>query len=98
MARPLTEYDSKKYKAARAELLRDNPTCHWCKRAPATELDHLVPFDEGGTIDDGYVQACKPCNSRRGAEYINKKTAIRMQNRNKILFDGTKMPDRKSVV
>ena len=82
MAREQTEYDTKKYKAARAELLRDQPVCHWCRRATATELDHLVEHDEGGTIDDGYVPACKPCNSRRGAEYINKKTAMRIQNRN----------------
>ena len=75
MARAQTEYDSKRYKAARQELLRDQPMCHWCRRAQATELDHLVNTDEGGTIDEGYVPACKPCNSRRGAEYINKKTA-----------------------
>ena len=76
MAREQTEYDTKRYKAARAELLRDEPTCHWCKRAKATELDHLVPTDEGGTIDEGYVPACKPCNSRRGAIQVNKKTLI----------------------
>ena len=92
MARQQTEHDTKRYKQARAELLRDEPLCHWCKRAVATELDHLIEHAEGGTIDDGYVQSCKPCNSRRGAQYINKKTAIRMQKRNNILFRGVTPP------
>jgi 5-methylcytosine-specific restriction endonuclease McrA len=48
MARQQTEHDTKRYKAARAELLRDEPLCHWCKRAVATELDHLIEHAEGG--------------------------------------------------
>ena len=83
---PNRERNTPQYKTARAELLRDNPTCHWCKRAEATELDHLVESDAGGTIDEGYVPACKPCNSRRGAQYINKKSATRIQNRKMILL------------
>jgi 5-methylcytosine-specific restriction endonuclease McrA len=48
MARQQTEHDTKRYKQARAELLRDEPLCHWCKRAVATELDHLIEHAEGG--------------------------------------------------
>ena len=51
------------YLANRAALLADNPLCHWCKRAPATEADHLIEHDRGGTNDiDNLVPACKPCN------------------------------------
>jgi hypothetical protein len=100
MTRKLTEHDTTIYKQARAELLRDSPICHWCKRNTATELDHLVESDKGGTIEDGYVAACKPCNSARGATYRNKKLANAKQNREKAINDflyANEMPDRKST-
>ena len=87
MTRKLTEHDTTIYKQARAELLRDQPLCHWCKRNTATELDHLVESDKGGTIEDGYVAACKPCNSARGATYRNRKLANAKQNREKAIND-----------
>ena len=77
----MSEYQTKRYQQARAELLADNPRCYWCKKAPATELDHLVETDSGGTIDDGYVPACKPCNARRGAEHLARKRALTQQRR-----------------
>ena len=87
MTRKLTEHDTQIYKQARTELLRDSPICHWCKKNTATELDHLVESDKGGTIEDGYVAACKPCNSARGATYRNKKLANAKQNREKAIND-----------
>ena len=87
MTRKLTEHDTAIYKQARAELLRDQPLCHWCKRNTATELDHLVESDKGGTLEDGYVAACKPCNSARGATYRNRKLANAKQNREKAIND-----------
>jgi hypothetical protein len=95
MTRKLTEHDTTIYKQARAELLRDQPICHWCKRNPATELDHLVESDKGGTIEDGYVASCKPCNSARGATYRNKKLANAKHAREKAINDflyATEMP------
>jgi hypothetical protein len=83
MTRKQTEHDTPIYRKARAELLRDQPICHWCHRNTATELDHLVETDQGGTLDDGYVASCKPCNSARGATYQNKKLANAKQNRKK---------------
>jgi 5-methylcytosine-specific restriction protein A len=54
----------------RAELLRDNPVCHWCKKRKATEADHIIEVDRGGTNDpDNLVPSCKQCNARRGANY-----------------------------
>jgi hypothetical protein len=49
-----------------------NPLCHWCKRRPATEADHLIEVDAGGS-DGPLVPACKPCNATRGANYKAKK-------------------------
>jgi len=40
----------------REELLSDNPKCHWCKKAPATEADHY---------NNGLVPSCSGCNNDR---------------------------------
>ena len=85
MTRERSEYDTTIYKQARAELLRDSPICHWCKKNPATELDHLIESDRDGSIEDGIVPACKPCNSARGATYRNRKLANAKQNREKAI-------------
>lgn len=53
------------YRKARARLLANNPTCHWCG-APATTADHLTPASLGGTIAGNLVPACTHCNSARG--------------------------------
>ena len=73
------EYDTPEYKRARRDLLASSPDCHWCG-APATEADHLIEQDAGGDHTT-MVPSCKPCNSRRGAQYVNRKTANRMQAR-----------------
>jgi hypothetical protein len=87
MTRKQTEHDTPIYRKARAELLRDQPICHWCHRNTATELDHLVEADQGGTLDDGYVASCKSCNSARGATYQNKKLANAKHAREKAIND-----------
>jgi hypothetical protein len=80
-----SEYSSPAYKAARKALLADNPICHWCRRRPATEADHLVEVDREGTHADGLVPSCKPCNAARGATHRNKKLAAAKLNREKAL-------------
>lgn len=79
---------TEEYKRNRKELLRDHPTCHWCKRRPATEADHVIPHDAGGpdTLDN-LVPACKPCNSERGTRYLNAKRTRTQQERNKAIKD-----------
>jgi hypothetical protein len=60
--------------------------CYWCNKAPSTEADHIVPFDAGGSDDESnLVGACKPCNSKRGTQYVNQKRAIQQQRRNEAL-------------
>ena len=89
----MSEYGTAAYRKARAELLANNPICHWCRTAPATELDHLNEVDNGGTIDDGYVSACKPCNSKRGVEHLNRKRARQTQARTAAMnVDSNKNP------
>jgi hypothetical protein len=58
------------FKRNRAKLLADEPACHWCGIARATEADHLIESDAGGSNDiTNLVPACKPCNARRGQAY-----------------------------
>lgn len=63
-------YGKTDYHKNRAAILKDGPVCHWCKRAPATEADHLIPHAAGGANElENLVPSCKPCNARRGAQY-----------------------------
>ena len=64
-------------KALRAQVLVPGALCHWCGGV-ATECDHLIEHDAGGTDDlDNLVPSCKRCNTRRGALYVNKKIAAK---------------------
>jgi len=64
------------YLKARKQILTGNPPCHWCGK-PATEADHLIEHDRGGTdTPENLVPSCKPCNSRRGQLYKAKRDAI----------------------
>jgi 5-methylcytosine-specific restriction endonuclease McrA len=51
--------------------------CHWCGRY-ATTVDHVVPLAIGGSHDlANLVPACQPCNSRRGAQFGNRRRSGR---------------------
>ena len=81
----------------RAELLQDKPLCHWCNKAPATEADHLIPYDLVGD-DTELVPACKPCNSRRGAQYVNgNRTAAAHARAEHLGLDPTTKPKQTKV-
>jgi HNH endonuclease len=51
----------------RCEVMqRDRHTCQYCG-APATELDHVMPFSRHGwTTADNLVAACSLCNKSKG--------------------------------
>lgn len=54
-----------------------DPICAYCGRM-ATEIDHIVPVNRGGTGDkDNLVPACRRCNARKGdmtlAEFLVRK-------------------------
>lgn len=48
----------------RLMVLRDQPICAHCQRAPATEVDHIIAKAKGGDNDRAnLVGLCKPCHS-----------------------------------
>jgi len=92
----MTRRATPEFNRNRKIVLEGNPMCHWCKRKPATDADHLTPYDAGGSDDtSNLVPACKSCNSRRGAQYINNKRAYQQQRRAEAL--GLTQPTMKPV-
>ncbi|NDJ15058.1 MAG: HNH endonuclease [Acidobacteriia bacterium] len=58
------------YKRNRRLILSDNPVCVLCGVNAATEADHIIEMDAGGTNDlENLRPVCKPCNARRGQAY-----------------------------
>lgn len=60
------------WRRLRAWYLARNPVCEIrrkCTGAAATEVDHIVPLDEGGErLDEGNLQAaCHPCHVSKTA-------------------------------
>jgi hypothetical protein len=65
-----TEHASATYQRNRKLILSDNPPCHWCGINAATEADHIIETDRGGTSElDNLVPACRKCNATRGNKY-----------------------------
>ena len=80
------------YLANRRALLADKPDCRWCGTPNATEADHILEHDAGGTDHlDNLVPSCKPCNAKRGALYLahKKKTTAKAR---QAFFDNKLMP------
>ena len=79
-------------KARRAFIEAWDGPCWWCKRAPANEVDHVVPVDEGvdPTDQSNWVGACKSCNSKRGADYLNARRAETDKRRRKAVADNAR--------
>lgn len=47
-------------------MRRDSHTCSYCA-APATEIDHVVPWQQGGpTLAFNLAAACQHCNRQKG--------------------------------
>ena len=90
-------YTTKRWKELRAQVIQDEPVCHWCRRAPSVQADHVTELDAGGDPYDrsGIVGSCASCNARRGAQYVNKKTANRIQQRNQTMTN--KPPEKKKT-
>ncbi len=57
----------------RAIVLAEEPLCQVCRRAAATECDHIVPVADGGTDARSNLRGlCKACHSRKtAAEVLN---------------------------
>jgi hypothetical protein len=89
-------YSSARWQKIRAQVLRDEPVCHWCKRRPATEADHLIELARGGDPFErsNLVGACKPCNSARGSAMQAKQNARRKQ---PAVFKSGKIPTAENL-
>lgn len=48
----------------REEVLEGNPKCHWCKKAKATQADH---------VGNKVVPSCAKCNNDRSHEQQRRK-------------------------
>ena len=103
--KPRRDIDTPAYKTARLEFLQHHDVCHWCRRAKATTIDHLIEVDRGIDPMDqtNWVPACHKCNARRGAEYLAKKRANSVakrknQKKTEIFFENEKLsPPTPSV-
>ena len=75
-------YGTKRWKELRAQVIQDEPVCHWCRRQPSSQADHVTELDQGGDPYDraNIVGSCASCNARRGAIYVNKKLRIESNN------------------
>jgi hypothetical protein len=94
-------YNTKQWKQLRAQVLQEEPICHWCRKKPSCQADHVVELDRGGDPYDrtNIVGSCASCNARRGAIHVNKKTAQRIQNRKKTSFlDDQTIPNPSSKI
>ncbi len=94
-------YNTKQWKQLRAQVLQEEPICHWCHKKPSSQADHVVELDRGGDPYDrtNIVGSCASCNARRGAIHVNKKTATRIQNRAKLSFlDKQNTPNPSSKI
>lgn len=66
-------YQSGRWRAVRAAVLREQPLCRVCAEAgvsvPAQVVDHVVPIKLGGArFDRTNLQAlCVPCHNRKTA-------------------------------
>jgi phage terminase large subunit-like protein len=91
MTKARKDLKSRGYQAKRSRFLQewDGP-CHWCRRAKAVEVDHVIPVDAGidPTDEGNWVGSCKKCNARRGAEHLAKRRANQVAARSKAVKDS----------
>jgi len=67
-------YSNPEYQRNRKRLLSSSPICAICQRQPATQADHIIERDAGGTDDyDNLQPVCAPCNARKGQRYATSK-------------------------
>lgn len=67
------ELSDRQWRALRVEVLkRDGWKCDLCGD-PATEVDHIVPFTEGGRSTPSNLRAiCRPCHASKSAREGNR--------------------------
>ena len=97
-------YGTKRWKELRLQVLADEPVCHWCKRRPSTQADHIIEIHRNPDLAyerSNLVGSCQPCNSKRGSTYQAKRDKRRRENDNVVPFldspTGATPPPRHNV-
>jgi 5-methylcytosine-specific restriction protein A len=50
----------------RAQVLREEPVCHYCRAAPSVQVDHIIPLAEGGSSDrPNLAGSCFDCHEEK---------------------------------
>jgi 5-methylcytosine-specific restriction protein A len=66
MSRAWKHGSSAAWRRMRLAVLSEEPVCHWCRSAPATEADHVIPRAAGGSdARTNLVGCCRDCNLAR---------------------------------
>jgi phage terminase large subunit-like protein len=82
----MTKRNTPEFMRNRRIVLEHEPICHWCRKAPSTEADHLIEVDRGGTDDiENLCGSCKKCNATRGNSYLNAKRSAQQHARAELL-------------
>lgn len=56
----------REWRSIRKVVKMRQPLCQHCRRAPTTDIDHILPMAAGGTNDYSNLQGlCKACHSRK---------------------------------
>jgi len=59
-----TPYRGLAWQRMRALVLREQPVCAACRRAPSVDVDHIVALRDGGSGDRGNLRGlCRSCHS-----------------------------------
>lgn len=54
--------------AISAQVLSEEPVCRICRKAPSTDVDHIVPKRRGGSDERSNLQGtCHRCHARKTA-------------------------------
>ena len=66
-------YNSVAWRKLRLQVLRLQPICNDCKRAPSTVADHITPVRLGGNFwdIDNLQGLCAPCHNSKSAKERN---------------------------
>ena len=73
-------YNTRDWLKLRAAMLRREPVCRACRRAPATDVDHITPIRAGGSMTHpGNLQClCHECHSRKTlSERLKKRVRVK---------------------
>jgi 5-methylcytosine-specific restriction protein A len=59
-------YDRRRWRVLRRKKLSSAPICEECNDALATDVDHVVPIEDGGDpwAMSNLSSTCKPCHSK----------------------------------